>query len=232
MDRWNAHWWNEVSLPTAVGHNRSKIIMLEVVLVALASVTALTNLATAAWYFSSLEQPAPVESTALPTTIVFPIPSSTPTGSRHPECVMCEPHGLPIILAEGQMVKITCRFHDPDRPGHSGVDFSVKAMTEVITTMDGMVTFAGDDPLYGRLVIVRNAIWEAWYAHNAYLLVRPGDWLLRGEIIALSGSTGASSGPHLHYGVNNPGANWLDPEVSFGGQIMQVEFGDCIPEGR
>ena len=96
--------------------------------------------------------------------------------------------------------------------------------------MDGWVRFAGDDPVYGKLVILQNESWETWYAHNAYLLVRAGDWVKQGDVIALSGNTGASSGPHLHYGVKDLVIGWLDPVNTFGGQIMQIEFRECICE--
>lgn len=85
---------------------------------------------------------------------------------------------------------------------HTGIDFAVPEGTEVHVTADGVVTDANWEGKYGKLVIVDhgNGI-ETYYAHLSSFLVVPGQEVRRGEVIALSGGTGHSTGPHIHYEV-------------------------------
>jgi len=83
------------------------------------------------------------------------------------------PSGLPFLPGD-EPVYATCRFRDPTAPQHSGLDFPLDAYTEIVSTQDGTVTFAGYDEIYGNLVIVKNPQWETRYAHNAYILARAG----------------------------------------------------------
>jgi murein DD-endopeptidase MepM/ murein hydrolase activator NlpD len=85
---------------------------------------------------------------------------------------------------------------------HPGLDFAAKTGTEVKTTADGQVSFVGWDEIYGFLVAIdhQNA-YQTFYGHNSKILVEVGDNVRRGEVIALSGNTGRSSAPHLHYEI-------------------------------
>jgi murein DD-endopeptidase MepM/ murein hydrolase activator NlpD len=83
---------------------------------------------------------------------------------------------------------------------HPGVDLAVDVGTPVRATHSGLVIFAGwrwDG--YGNLVIVQNGRFITYYGHNHALLVASGQIVHTGDILALSGSTGWSSGPHVHY---------------------------------
>ncbi|QUI25453.1 peptidoglycan DD-metalloendopeptidase family protein [Vallitalea pronyensis] len=85
---------------------------------------------------------------------------------------------------------------------HRGVDLKASSGTSVYATGRGKVIFAGYDSIYGRLVIVDHGYGiTTKYGHNSRLLVKQGDVVCRGDKIAKSGSTGRSSGPHVHYGV-------------------------------
>ncbi|GMQ56180.1 M23 family metallopeptidase [Vallitalea sediminicola] len=85
---------------------------------------------------------------------------------------------------------------------HRGVDLKANYGTSVYATGKGTVIFAGYDSIYGRLVVVDHGYGiTTKYAHNSRLLVSQGDKVKRGDKIAKSGSTGRSSGPHVHYGV-------------------------------
>lgn len=91
---------------------------------------------------------------------------------------------------------------------HTGVDLGAPTGTRVKVTGDGVVTFAGRRGGYGNLVIVRHGNgYETYYAHlNAFAAgIRPGRAVSQGEIIAYVGSTGAATGPHLHYEVRTAG---------------------------
>jgi murein DD-endopeptidase MepM/ murein hydrolase activator NlpD len=85
---------------------------------------------------------------------------------------------------------------------HSGVDFAAKEGTEVRVTADGTVSFAGWDDIYGNLVVVdhKNG-YLSYYGHNSKILVNSGNSVKRGQVIALSGNSGRSSAPHLHYEI-------------------------------
>ena len=89
---------------------------------------------------------------------------------------------------------------------HAGVDLAVPAGTPIQATADGQVARAGSAGGYGLLVILRHPSgYETRYAHMARIAVTPGQHLRRGELIGYVGSTGLSTGPHLHYEVRRAG---------------------------
>jgi len=89
-----------------------------------------------------------------------------------------------------------------DEKFHSGLDISVPLETPVKATADGIVSFAGWTPGGGNTVVVEHGHgFSTAYAHNRKMLVKVGQRVTRGEKIALSGSTGVSTGPHIHYEV-------------------------------
>ena len=83
---------------------------------------------------------------------------------------------------------------------HNGLDIAVNTGTAVRAAADGKITFAGWNGGYGILVIVDhgNGV-ETRYAHNSRLNVKVGQSVTRGQVIAYSGNTGNSSGPHVHF---------------------------------
>mgnify|MGYP000126731553 CR=1 FL=1 len=102
----------------------------------------------------------------------------------------CAPYELPVegILSQG--------FHRY----HSGIDVAVSSNTPVLATHSGQVTFADWSEIgYGYLIIIQNSGFITYYAHNASFNVNSGDLVGQGSIIAWSGNTGNSSGPHVHY---------------------------------
>jgi murein DD-endopeptidase MepM/ murein hydrolase activator NlpD len=102
---------------------------------------------------------------------------------------------------------------------HLGIDIGIPEGTPVFSTMDGTVYFAGYDGGYGYCVIIvsqdkTTGYWYATrYAHLSSILVSRGDTITRGQQIALSGNTGYSTGPHLHYEVHASNKS-LDDAVS------------------
>ena len=94
---------------------------------------------------------------------------------------------------------------------HTGVDISVPVGTGVRVTADGIVSFAGWTENSGIVVVVEHGHgFSTAYAHNRKATVRIGDRLRRGDVIALSGSTGISTGPHVHYEIWKGGRH-VDP---------------------
>jgi len=85
---------------------------------------------------------------------------------------------------------------------HTGIDIGVKSGTPIKAADSGVVTFAGYQGGYGKFIIVDhgNGI-VTRYAHCSVLKAAVGQRVSRGEVIALSGSTGRSTGPHLHFEV-------------------------------
>lgn len=94
---------------------------------------------------------------------------------------------------------------------HEGVDFPGPVGTPIYAPADGVVTFAGTQSGYGRLVKIRHEFgFETVYAHLNRARVRVGDRVTRGQRIADKGNTGRSTGPHLHYEIRLRGRP-LDP---------------------
>lgn len=105
---------------------------------------------------------------------------------------------------------LTQDFH----PGHNGLDFGIPVGTPVKATMDGRVTYAGwNDQGYGNLVIVENGSHRTYYAHLSSIPVSVGDVVSSGATIGLSGNTGNSTGPHLHYEIRSNGTP-IDPTAA------------------
>lgn len=94
---------------------------------------------------------------------------------------------------------------DPKTGGrrlHKGADFAGRTGTDIYATADGVVTHAGWQSGYGKLVTIKHAFGiETKYAHNSNLRVKVGQRVSRGDHIADMGNTGRSTGTHLHYEV-------------------------------
>jgi murein DD-endopeptidase MepM/ murein hydrolase activator NlpD len=85
---------------------------------------------------------------------------------------------------------------------HRGVDISVPAGTPIVAPANGTVTSAGWDGGLGNAIKITHGYgYETIYGHLNKILVRKGQWVKRGQTIGLVGSTGFSTGPHLHYQV-------------------------------
>lgn len=83
---------------------------------------------------------------------------------------------------------------------HRGIDIAVPVGTPVRATRKGRVVFAGPRNGYGSTVIVEHDNGDrTLYGHNAMVRVGPGDLVETGTVVAFSGNSGRSTGPHLHY---------------------------------
>lgn len=89
---------------------------------------------------------------------------------------------------------------------HDGIDFAGKTGSAVISVADGIVSWAGMRGAYGGLVEIDHGNgYVTRYAHNKSLEVSTGDRVNKGDVIALMGSTGRSTGPHVHFEVLRDG---------------------------
>ncbi len=90
---------------------------------------------------------------------------------------------------------------------HPGVDFAAPEGTDVMSVATGVVTWAGPHPAYGNLVEINHGNgYSTRYGHNERVLVHVGETVQKGQKLALSGSTGRSTGPHVHFEVLRDGA--------------------------
>lgn len=107
------------------------------------------------------------------------------------------PAGLPLrgFISQGYEME------DDDRY-HPGLDIACAKGTPVLATGSGEVVFAGVDETYGKMLVIKHTdSTTTVYGHNDSLLVQQGDRVEVGSRIALSGNTGKSTAPHLHYEI-------------------------------
>jgi len=119
--------------------------------------------------------------------------------------------------------------HDPIDGGirhHNGVDIAVPTGTRVRAIAAGRVVESGSHGGYGNLVSLEHGDGTlSLYGHNSQLEVRVGDQVEAGQTIALSGSTGRSTGPHLHFELWKNGTNVTAAYLNNGAGIPEVAGG-------
>lgn len=94
---------------------------------------------------------------------------------------------------------------------HTGIDIKVPSGSDIIAANAGKVIYSGYNGGYGNTVIIdHGGKISTLYAHNKKLLVKVGDKVEKGDVISKSGSTGLSTGPHLHFEVRENGQH-VDP---------------------
>lgn len=99
---------------------------------------------------------------------------------------------------------------------HKGLDFATDAGADVLAVAEGVVTWSGPREGYGNLVEINHGNgYSTRYAHNARTLVSVGDTVERGQAVAVVGSTGRSTGPHVHFEVLRDGVP-VDPMAFVG----------------
>ncbi len=117
------------------------------------------------------------------------------------------PNGVPI-----QGIRVSDRFGmrmhpvHQKRVKHNGIDYKADIGTPVYATADGVAEFAGyhKDSGFGNLVILQHSFgFKTYYAHMDKVKIKSGSFVSKGQLIGLSGNTGVSTGPHLHYEVRH-----------------------------
>ncbi len=102
---------------------------------------------------------------------------------------------------------VTSRFGRRSGGTHTGIDIALPTGTSIVAADGGTVTFAGWSGGYGYVVkISHGSSTQTWYAHCSALLVSAGQQVAKGQPIARVGSTGNSTGPHLHFEVRINGS--------------------------
>jgi murein DD-endopeptidase MepM/ murein hydrolase activator NlpD len=122
------------------------------------------------------------------------------------------PIGAPVI---GQISSHFGRRPSPFNSGsgdmHMGIDIAVEAGTPILASADGEIVYAERRGGYGKAILIRHPSgFETLYAHLSDLLVKAGQKVCRGQQIGFVGTTGRSTGPHLHYEIRE-NDNPIDP---------------------
>jgi len=115
---------------------------------------------------------------------------------------------------------------------HAGVDFSIPTGTPVYATGDGVVMFAGVSSGYGYNVRIRHpkAKRVTLYAHLSDIPdeIKRGSRVERGDVIGMSGSTGLSTAPHLHYEIRRLNGEAINPIYSFAPGVQPSEYHEMV----
>jgi len=116
---------------------------------------------------------------------------------------------------------------------HAGLDFSAPQGTPIYATADGRVATAGhSDGGYGNHVVINHGYgYETLYGHMVRIKARRGQAIKRGEIVGYVGSTGKSTGPHLHYEVHKNGRK-LDPVYFFYNDLSPQQFNEMLKRAK
>jgi len=118
--------------------------------------------------------------------------------------------------------KINSKFgmrRDPftkQRRHHSGVDITADYGSSVLATGDGVILFSGYHEFLGNLIKIDHGYGlETWYGHLSKRTLKKGDVVKRGDVVGKVGTTGRSTGPHIHYEVHADGKA-VDPRTYMG----------------
>lgn len=122
------------------------------------------------------------------------------------------PQGVPVDgqLSSGFGMRVHPRYGS--KMFHSGIDLSAPRGTPIHATADGIISFSGWSKGNGNIVVIEHGHgFSTVYAHNTKNLIKVGQTVKRGQKIATTGSTGVSTGPHVHYEVWKNGER-VNPE--------------------
>jgi murein DD-endopeptidase MepM/ murein hydrolase activator NlpD len=138
-----------------------------------------------------------------------PIIARPPGDAPHYEGGASLPSHWPVDVA-GFVTRGQVRAGDPAET-HPGIDIALAIGTPIRAAGGGTIEAVGTDPDYGLFVLLRHPDgYESMYGHASRLLVREGDEVGAGQVIALTGNTGRSTAPHLHFEIRRGGQS-LDP---------------------
>ncbi len=112
--------------------------------------------------------------------------------------------------------------------GHDGLDFAMPIGTPVYSTDDGVVIMAGGE-IYGTTVVIQHGWGRSYYGHLSKVEVTVGQKVSKGDEIALSGNTGITTGPHLHFGIK---FNQNDPNNGYYGKTDPSPYLGLTPQNQ
>lgn len=139
-------------------------------------------------------------------------PPPSPPAGWHPSSGFAWPATGPITSRFGPRLSPI----DGKPRHHSGIDIGLADGASIRSSKYGMVVTAKSDPVYGLMVVIdHDGGYRTLYAHASEIKVSEGDMVKQGEIIAYAGSTGMSTGPHLHMEIYYEGTP-VDPLLLLG----------------
>lgn len=170
------------------------------------------------------ETTVPVETTTEPVTesekAVFAADSVSEIALKHTEKAATEPvtekekSKLIFPVEEGRFTSLFGERTDPLSEGddyHHGVDIGADEGDRIRAVSDGVVSAVGEDSISGKYIIMTHSeSYDTLYCHCSEIVAEEGSVIRQGETIALVGSTGYSTGPHLHFEVRRDGES-IDP---------------------
>jgi murein DD-endopeptidase MepM/ murein hydrolase activator NlpD len=122
------------------------------------------------------------------------------------------------------------------KPDHRAYDFAVMTGTDIYAVADGTVTLIKElKNSYGKYLIIDHADgYQSLYAHLSEFCVEVGETVLGGSVVAYSGNTGNSTGPHLHLEIKHNGSNidylyLLDPSLVPAKDLIIPDFNFSLP---
>jgi murein DD-endopeptidase MepM/ murein hydrolase activator NlpD len=121
------------------------------------------------------------------------------------------PHVWPLTVPSYRTRGMVVGTDSSPQETHPGIDLAVPVGSDVLATGGGVVREAGQDSAYGLYVLIQHPRgYQSMYGHLSRILVAKNDLVRAGQVIALSGNTGRSTAPHLHFEIRRAGQS-LDP---------------------
>ena len=127
------------------------------------------------------------------------------------------PRSRPVSLKKGSFIwpvssrRVTSSYGTRKDSQHKGIDIAASRGSRIVASQSGTVVYAGALSGYGKVIIIdHNNGYSTVYAHNLSNLVKVDEQVRRGQVIGLVGSTGRSTGPHLHFEIRK-GYKAVDP---------------------
>lgn len=125
--------------------------------------------------------------------------------------------------------RITSPFGQRGSEFHNGIDLAVPIGSQVKAAAPGIVLSTYSDTRGGnQMILLHDGGWKSGYAHLSAYKAREGEYVKRGAPIALSGATGAVTGPHLHFTVTNKAGEKVDPASVLGKSWLKYAGGFVI----
>ena len=107
-----------------------------------------------------------------------------------------------LIPVNGVVTQEMIQTHESDTKTHYGIDIAVPIGSDILASASGQVVFAGYTTELGNLIVIYHGNeYFTYYGHNESIVVKAYQQVQSGDVIAKSGDTGESSGPHLHYEI-------------------------------